>query len=55
MELREGLRDGISPFRYKSQHVSGKVKVTADYLFRSNGEISEEGGGMWRPKRQLRF
>ncbi len=43
MELWEGLRDGILPFRYKIQHVPGKVKVTADYLFRSNGEISEEG------------
>ncbi len=46
MELWEGLRDGISPFRYKIQHVPGKVKVTADYLFRSNGEISEEGGNV---------
>ncbi len=24
----------------------GKVKVTADYLFCSNGEISEEGGNV---------
>ncbi len=46
MELWEGLRDGILPFRYKIQHVPGKVKVTADYLFRSNGEISEGGGNV---------
>ncbi len=45
----EELRDGISPyspFRFKIQHVSGKVNVTADYLSRSIGKISEEGGNV---------
>ncbi len=36
----------LQPFRFKIQHVSGKVNVTADYLSRSNGGISEEGGNV---------
>ncbi|XP_026050763.1 uncharacterized protein LOC113037671 [Carassius auratus] len=36
----------MQPFRFKIQHVSGKVNVTADYLSRSTGEIPEGGGNV---------
>uniref|UniRef100_A0A8C1KT19 Gypsy retrotransposon integrase-like protein 1 n=1 Tax=Cyprinus carpio TaxID=7962 RepID=A0A8C1KT19_CYPCA len=36
----------MQPFRFKIQHVSGKVNVIADYLSRSTGEIPEGGGNV---------